>query len=547
LTAKGFVTPTPIQAQAIPPMLEGRDLLGIAQTGTGKTGAFVLPILNEFLAHPERPTRCQTRSLILAPTRELALQIDESVRALAAGTPLKTLAIYGGVGKQPQINRMRRGVDIVVGTPGRVLDLIRDGHLNLGKTSHFVLDEADQMLDLGFIKDVRAIVSGLPHRRKSYLFSATMPQSVRNLADSLLTDPVEVSVTPAEPTPDRIEQKVFMVPSSDKRTFLSNLLEDQSITRAIVFTRTKHLANRVAEHLEKGGVQAEAIHGNKSQGARQKSLERFRKGDARVLVATDIAARGIDVKNISHVINFDLPNVPESYVHRIGRTARAGQEGLAFSFCDRSEIPFLRGIERLTGIKIPVEGELPPAPFGGRSKPHGRAGGRPGGRGNGRPAGRSEGRSDVNADGQRRNGHRDTENRSKNTDESRENVGQRSHRSQAGARHSDSRRDTRADGHQGKGNRRHESRPDVSRADVSRADTGGQKRPKSGGTSDRGRDRDRVVERSNDRTHDRPHDRKRAKKPHHRGKGPKSGFQGGAAASSGSGSEPRTRPTSKSA
>ncbi len=373
LAAQNFTIPTPIQAAAIPPVLEGHDLLGIAQTGTGKTLAFGLPILQHLAAQPVRARPFATRCLILAPTRELALQIEAALRAAGAHMRLSTCVILGGVGRRPQEERMKRGPDIVVGTPGRIRDLMNTNHLKLDSVTHFVLDEADRMLDLGFIRDIRAIVATLPMARQSLLFSATMPAEVERLAQSFLRNPQRAEVTPEVRTPDRIEQRVHFVETSGKRALLVDLLHDKALERVIVFTRTKHGANRVAEHLEAAGIGADAIHGNKSQSARERALERFRRGAARVLVATDIAARGIDVKAISHVVNFDLPVEPESYVHRIGRTARAGADGIAISFCDSSERSALRAIERLTKVTITPVGTVPSAPARGHQQPHGDA------------------------------------------------------------------------------------------------------------------------------------------------------------------------------
>ncbi len=351
LHTQNFHTPTPIQAGAIPPLLAGHDLLGIAQTGTGKTAAFALPILQHLAARPMRAGAFGTRALILAPTRELALQIEAAIRAFGARLRLSTAVILGGVGRRPQEERMRRGPDIVVGTPGRIRDLMGTQHLRLHGVTHFVLDEADRMLDLGFIRDIRHIVAALPAERQSLLFSATMPPEVERLANAFLRAPKRIEITPEIRTPEKIEQYVHLVPADRKRALLTRLLEDPRFARVIVFTRTKRGANRVCEHLEAARVSAEALHGNKSQAAREKSLDRFRSGRARVLVATDIASRGIDVKDISHVINFDLPVEPESYVHRIGRTARAGAGGVAISFCDSSERGALRAIERM-GLKL---------------------------------------------------------------------------------------------------------------------------------------------------------------------------------------------------
>ena len=334
------------QARAIPPLLRGQDVLGLAQTGTGKTAAFALPILQTLSQAPAVGPRA-IRALVLTPTRELALQIDESFRVYGQHLSLRHKAIFGGVGQQPQVDALQRGLDILVATPGRLLDLMAQGHVRLDRLSVFVLDEADRMLDMGFIHDVKRIVAALPARRQTLLFSATMPAEIAELADSLLADPVRVEATPVSTPVERIDQRLFYVDGSHKRALLAELLKMPSIVRALVFTRTKHGANRVAESLQKIGVGCEAIHGNKSQNARQRALENFRAGRTRVLVATDIAARGIDIDGITHVINFDLPNVPESYVHRIGRTARAGASGCAFSFCAPDERPYLKDIERL--------------------------------------------------------------------------------------------------------------------------------------------------------------------------------------------------------
>ncbi|MBV9654038.1 MAG: DEAD/DEAH box helicase [Acetobacteraceae bacterium] len=359
LAAQDFTTPTPIQAGSIPLLLDGRDLLGIAQTGTGKTGAFGLPLLHHLAAQRFKARPFATRALILAPTRELALQIDAALRGFGAQLRLSTCVILGGVGRRPQEERMRRGPDIVVGTPGRIRDLMGTRHLQLDQVTHFVLDEADRMLDLGFIRDIRHIVAALPASRQSSLFSATMPEEVGQLAASFLREPQRLEITPEIRTPEKIEQSVHFVGASGKNALLVELLRQPAFERVIVFTRTKRGANRVAEHLEAAAIGAEALHGNKSQSAREKSLDRFRTGRARVLVATDIASRGIDVKGITHVVNFDLPVEPESYVHRIGRTARAGAEGIAISFCDHAERPALRAIERLTGAKLRPVGEVP--------------------------------------------------------------------------------------------------------------------------------------------------------------------------------------------
>ena len=360
LQARKFEIPTPIQADSIPSLMAGRDLLGIAQTGSGKTAAFTLPILQYIGSNAFRAAPFVTRALILAPTRELALQIDETVRTLSVNMRLRTVVIIGGASRFKQVEAMRRGADIVIGTPGRVCDLMQTRELNLGSVSQFVLDEADRMLDLGFIKDIRRIVSALPPQRQSCLFSATMPREVASLADSLLREPVRVEIVRAEETKPKIEQFVHHLPQSAKQSLLMELLQDPAFSRVIVFTRTKHGANKVATTLENAGHQVNAIHGNKSQPQREKALREFRNGRARGLVATDIAARGIDVTGISHVINYDLPAEAESYVHRIGRTARAGAAGVAISFCDPEERGTLRMIERLMDQPIAVVGDAPP-------------------------------------------------------------------------------------------------------------------------------------------------------------------------------------------
>ena len=371
LLAAQYTTPTPIQAAAIPPLLGGRDVIGLAQTGTGKTAAFALPMLQR-LAKASAPRAPRApRALILAPTRELALQIAESVKALGRFLHLRVFVVMGGVGMGGQTKAMAQGVDILVATPGRLLDLMDNRHVQLDRVEYFVLDEGDRMLDMGFIRDIRKIVAKLPKVRQSSLFSATMPAEIEKLAAEMVRDPERVAVTPAKITVDKIEQHVFFVAADAKRTLLADLLKNAALSRVIVFTRTKHGADRVAQHLGRAGVNAEAIHGNKSQGARQRALAQFRDGQARVLVATDIAARGIDVPDITHVINFELPHEPEAYVHRIGRTARAGAAGIALSFCDPSERGQLRDIERLTKRPIAVAGGDPhaPAPRGEQRRP----------------------------------------------------------------------------------------------------------------------------------------------------------------------------------
>ena len=348
LAAEGYATPTPIQLQAIPPVLAGRDLCGIAQTGTGKTAAFALPILERLAAAPQRPTPQACRTLVLAPTRELASQIAESFRAYGAGLRLTTAVVFGGVPIGRQRQQLAHGVDILVATPGRLLDLIDSRWLTLASVQVLVLDEADRMLDLGFIHALKRIVRLLPRQRQTLLFSATMPKAIATLAEAYLSHPVKVVVTPAATTVERIDQRVVFVPSEGKRELLTTLLRDPALARVLVFTRTKHGADRVVRHLVGTGIEASAIHGNKSQPQRERALAGFRDGQSRVLVATDIAARGIDVDGVSHVINFELPNVPEDYVHRIGRTARAGAAGIAVAFCSNEERAYLRDIEKLT-------------------------------------------------------------------------------------------------------------------------------------------------------------------------------------------------------
>jgi ATP-dependent RNA helicase RhlE len=364
LEAEGYERPTPIQQQAIPPVLEGNDLLGCAQTGTGKTAAFALPMLQ--LLHTKYPapvggtgTRRPIRALILTPTRELALQISESFSAYGKHLQLRNMVVFGGVGQTPQTDALRRGTDILVATPGRLLDLMNQGFVDLRSLSIFVLDEADRMLDMGFIHDVRKVIAKIPAKRQTLFFSATMPPEIANLADSILDNPVKVAVAPPATTAELVQQKVFFVNKHDKKNLLIHLMQDPDIKSALVFTRTKHGANRVAADLTKAGIRAEAIHGNKSQTARVAALNNFKNGRNRVLVATDIAARGIDIDALSHVINFELPNIPESYVHRIGRTGRAGASGIAYSFCEGEELPYLKDIQKLIGQLVPVETEHP--------------------------------------------------------------------------------------------------------------------------------------------------------------------------------------------
>ncbi len=359
VTESGYVTPTPIQAQSIPYLLEGHDLLGLAQTGTGKTAAFVLPMLQRMMAQRKQPQPKSMRALILTPTRELAVQISDSIKTYGRHLPLRSTVIFGGVGQAPQVTTMRRGIDFVVATPGRLLDLMNQGHITLSSVEFFVLDEADRMLDMGFIRDIRKITAALPARRQTLLFSATMPKDVSELANSLLTKPKRVEVVPQSTTAERIDQLIYMVPKANKRRLLTELLRAPEVSRAIVFTRTKRGADKVAENLERDGLTSAAIHGNKGQNARQHALNAFRNGQVKVLVATDIAARGIDVDGISHVVNFELPLEPESYVHRIGRTARAGNAGVALSLCDGDERSLLRDIEKIVRMKLPVVDDHP--------------------------------------------------------------------------------------------------------------------------------------------------------------------------------------------
>jgi ATP-dependent RNA helicase RhlE len=386
LAAENYTIPTPIQTKAIPALLAGRDLLGIAQTGTGKTAAFGIPLLQKLSIGHVPPRAREAKSLILAPTRELAVQIEQSLRTYGRFLNLKMAVILGGVSQNSQINATKHGVDILVATPGRLLDLINQRHIRLDTVSTFIVDEADRMLDMGFIRDVRKIVAMLPKQRQSMLFSATMPDDVVKLVGDMLHQPERIEVTPQGRTADRVTQRLYYVPAMQKRQLLIQLLKDEAMNRVLVFTRTKHGANKVAEHLSKNGVVSDAIHGNKSQNARQRALDQFRAGRLRVLVATDIAARGIDIDDVSHVVNFELPNEPESYVHRIGRTARAGAGGTALSFCDGSERAYLRDIEKLTRLKIEaVEHDLPPMTEAQKTqaeeprRPQGHRHGKPGG------------------------------------------------------------------------------------------------------------------------------------------------------------------------
>ena len=390
--AEGYTEPTPIQAQAIPPVLAGKDLVGCAQTGTGKTAAFALPILQQLAQTPANGKHRDIRALVLSPTRELAAQIGDSFDVYGRHLKLYSTVIFGGVGQQKQVQALRRGVDILVATPGRLLDLMNQGAVRLNTVEIFVLDEADRMLDMGFIHDVRRVIGKLPKQRQTLLFSATMPPAIQSLADDMLIDPVHVAVTPQATTVESIRQGVYFVERKNKRALLEHVLNDRDIRRVLVFTRTKHGANKLAQQLDRAKIPSDAIHGNKSQSAREKALAAFKSGKIRVLVATDIAARGLDVDDVTHVINYDLPNEPESYVHRIGRTARAGASGVAYSFCDIEERKYLRDIEKL--IRLEVEpltehpyAETPPLPMsattpfsggrrsGGRNRRRGRSSG----------------------------------------------------------------------------------------------------------------------------------------------------------------------------
>ncbi|MBO1326963.1 DEAD/DEAH box helicase [Acetobacter suratthaniensis] len=409
LADQGYDTPTPIQAGSIPHLLEGRDLLGLAQTGTGKTASFALPIL-EHLANSPRPVAPrQARVLVLAPTRELVAQISDSFKAYAKYMRFTQAVVFGGVGQGRQVEAMRRGVDVLVAAPGRLLDLIGQGHIDLSGLEILVLDEADRMLDMGFVRDIRRIMTFVPEKRQTVLFSATMPRSIEDLAASLLNNPARVEVAPPSSTVDRIQQAVMFVNgASDKRDALLTMVESPKVARAVVFTLMKHEANKVAEFLNKNSIVAEAIHGNKSQGARERAMKGFRSGAVKVLVATDIAARGIDVDEVSHVFNYDLPNVPESYVHRIGRTARAGRDGWAVSLCDAEQRAWLRDIERTIGKSIPIvrdhpwhseeaefSNQRPPVLGGGGGR--GRGGPRQGGGGGGRGGPRRSGGASARA------------------------------------------------------------------------------------------------------------------------------------------------------
>lgn len=417
LTAEGYTVPTPIQAQAIPDVLSGKDLMGIAQTGTGKTAAFALPILHRLAANPRPAMRQGVRALILSPTRELATQIAQSFETYGRHLNMSVALVFGGVPHRPQIRAMSRGVDILVATPGRLIQHLDERNLVLSGTEILVLDEADQMLDMGFIRPIRQILSKLSAKRQSLFFSATMPKEIGALADEMLRNPVRVAVTPVAKTADRVKQSVIHVETKRKQTVLVELFANPDMRRTIVFTRTKRGADKVARHLDAAGIKVAAIHGNKSQGQREAALRAFRAGHIRGLVATDIAARGIDIDEVTHVVNFELPNIPESYVHRIGRTARAGAEGIAISLCGNDERAYLRDIERLTRQSIastdrrenPEAVEAAPASNGHRP-PRQRSGPQSKFR-NGRSDGRGDGRNDGRTDG--RNGRRQGANTAK--------------------------------------------------------------------------------------------------------------------------------------
>jgi ATP-dependent RNA helicase RhlE len=354
LKEEGYETPTPIQEQSIPVILQGNDLIGCAQTGTGKTAAFAIPIIQLLNTTPANEKKRKIRSLIVTPTRELAIQIGESFSAYGRHTRLTHTVLFGGVNQNPQTRALIAGVDIVIATPGRLLDLMSQGYLTLQNVEYFVLDEADRMLDMGFVHDVRRILAALPVKKQSLLFSATMPKEIVKLANTILHRPVKVSVTPVSSTVDIIDQSLYFVEKENKNALLLEVLKDKNIKTALVFTRTKHGADKVTKVLLKNQIKAEAIHGNKSQNARQRALSNFKDQTTRVLVATDIAARGIDIDNLGCVINYEISNIPETYVHRIGRTGRAGAEGTAFSFCDAEEKSYVKDIEKLIGKRIPV-------------------------------------------------------------------------------------------------------------------------------------------------------------------------------------------------
>ncbi|WP_339609181.1 DEAD/DEAH box helicase [uncultured Planktosalinus sp.] len=355
LKNEGYTTPTPIQAQTIPLALEGKDVLGCAQTGTGKTAAFAIPIIQLMSEQKNNQNgKRPIRALILTPTRELAIQIAESFENYGAKTNLKYEVIFGGVSQNSQVKSLRSGIDVLIATPGRLLDLISQKFVHLNQLEFFVLDEADRMLDMGFLNDVKKIIAKIPQKRQSLFFSATMPDPIVKLANTILVNPTKVEVTPVSSTANTINQAVYFVDKENKKHLLKEVLSDKKIDRALVFTRTKHGADKVVKDLIKAGIKSQAIHGNKSQNARQRALNSFKSKETRVLVATDIAARGIDIDDLTHVINYELPNIPESYVHRIGRTGRAGSDGIAIAFCDAEEKAYLKDIQKLIGKQIPV-------------------------------------------------------------------------------------------------------------------------------------------------------------------------------------------------
>ncbi|MFL2949459.1 MAG: DEAD/DEAH box helicase [Candidatus Poseidoniaceae archaeon] len=419
--AEGYTTPTPVQEQSIPPLLAGRDVLGVAQTGTGKTAAFALPVL-QIMSRNRPQGRRKIRALVLSPTRELAAQIDERFSAYSEHLDIRHKVIFGGVNQNPQVRALERGLDILVATPGRLLDLINQGHIDITHVEFFVLDEADRMLDMGFIHDIKKVLKLLPKKRQNLLFSATMPSSIANLAGSFLSNAIKVDITPEEITVDRIDQKIMFLRKADKRRLLVKIIKQERVECGIVFTRTKHGANRLVKQLDQSGISAAAIHGNKSQGARTKALAGFKNGSIPILVATDIASRGIDVDGVTHVFNYDLPNEPESYVHRIGRTARAGRTGVAYGFCDDTESGYLVGIQQLIGKEIPVDsshefhfiGAIPkPGQKAGKVKDpnapkkkqrqRNRSGGGGGRNGGGGRGGRNQSRGGQNSSNQGRN------------------------------------------------------------------------------------------------------------------------------------------------
>jgi ATP-dependent RNA helicase RhlE len=389
---EGYTSPTPVQEQSIPPLLAGRDVLGVAQTGTGKTAAFALPVL-QVMSRSRPQGKRFIRALVLSPTRELAAQIDERFSAYSEHLDIRHRVIFGGVSQNPQVRALQRGLDILIATPGRLLDLIGQRHIDITKVEFFVLDEADRMLDMGFIRDIQKVLKLLPQRRQNLLFSATMPTSISNLAGSFLNDAIMVDVSPKELTVEKIEQKIMFTRKSDKRTLLVKIIKEERVSRGIVFTRTKHGANRLVKQLDQSGIDAAAIHGNKSQGARTKALAGFKKGNIPILVATDIASRGIDVEGITHVFNYDLPNEPESYVHRIGRTARAGRSGIAYAFCDDTESGYLVGIQQLIGKDIPVDDSHQFHYAGAIPKPGQKPGKIKDGKGGGKPRNRNRNKS----------------------------------------------------------------------------------------------------------------------------------------------------------